>query len=174
MNPHVDTFYSKIPNLSEPELLAYIHNYSQYRAEAVQAAIKECKSRGYHLTKDELFEIENYFISQTKQNDLTLDSVSNKFSIPISRVLFICGFGLVVYAGFLFAHDQTYWGIKYLGLSLIVLGGSFDSLNFLWLCLPFTDKKVVHSTAYARIGNPLLIIGVFLYFVGRIWKLFFT
>jgi len=60
MNPN-DTFQSRIPTLSNKELHNYVTNYSLYKTEAIQIAIKELQSRGFTLSDKELQNIEAYF-----------------------------------------------------------------------------------------------------------------
>jgi hypothetical protein len=67
MHPSDDTFYSRIPTLSDSELFNYTQNYSRYKVEAVQAAIAELRTRGFHVSNDELSEIESYFTLKDKQ-----------------------------------------------------------------------------------------------------------
>jgi hypothetical protein len=62
-----DTFYSRIPTLSNDELLDYISNYSRYKVEAVHSAIAELQSRGFILSDDELATIESFFRLQSNQ-----------------------------------------------------------------------------------------------------------
>ena len=61
MNPQDDSFYSRIPTLSDDELLNYIAHYSHYKIEAVQLAIAELRRRGFILSDDELANIEAFF-----------------------------------------------------------------------------------------------------------------
>src|SRR5215831_8755917 len=67
MHPSDDTFYAKLPTLSDSELFNYIKNYSHYKVEAVQAAIAELRTRGLHVSNDELSEIERYFTHKVNQ-----------------------------------------------------------------------------------------------------------
>jgi hypothetical protein len=61
MNSQNDTFYSRIPTLSNDELLNYITHYSHYKIEAVQLAVMELRGRGVILSEDELSNIEAFF-----------------------------------------------------------------------------------------------------------------
>jgi hypothetical protein len=61
MNPNHDTFYSRIPALSDEDLFKYITHYSCYKLEAVQLAITELQYRGFKLSDDELSDIEAFF-----------------------------------------------------------------------------------------------------------------
>jgi hypothetical protein len=61
MNSQNDTFHSRIPALSNDELLNYITHYSHYKAEAVQLAVTELRERGFIVSEDELSNIEAFF-----------------------------------------------------------------------------------------------------------------
>jgi hypothetical protein len=61
MNPQNDTFYSRIPTLSNDELFNYITHYSRYKIEAVQLAVTELRRRGFILSDNELSNIETFF-----------------------------------------------------------------------------------------------------------------
>jgi len=67
MHPSDDTFYSRIPTLSDAELFNYTHHYARYKVEAVQVAIAELRTRGLHLSNDELSEIDRYFTLKDHQ-----------------------------------------------------------------------------------------------------------
>jgi len=66
MNPKHDTFYSRIPTLSDDELFNYITRYSCYKIEAVQLAITELRRRGFKLSDDDLSNIETFFRLKSK------------------------------------------------------------------------------------------------------------
>ena len=53
MPPLDDAFYARMLTLSDAELFTYIHQYSRYKAEAVQAAIAELHARGLSLSPDD-------------------------------------------------------------------------------------------------------------------------
>jgi hypothetical protein len=61
MPPLDEAFYARMLTLSDAELFTYIHQYSRYKAEAVQAAIAELHARGVSLSPDDLSEIDRYF-----------------------------------------------------------------------------------------------------------------
>ena len=61
MNPQNDSFYSRIPALSNDELFNYITHYSRYKIEAVQLAVTELRRRGIILSDDELSNIDAFF-----------------------------------------------------------------------------------------------------------------
>ena len=60
MPPLDDAFYASMLTLSDAELFTYIHHYSRYKAEAVQAAIAELGARGLSLSLDDLLAIDRY------------------------------------------------------------------------------------------------------------------
>ena len=66
MNSQNDSFYSRMPTLSDDELLNYISHYSRYKLEAVQLAIMELQKRGIILSDDELSNIEAFFSLKSK------------------------------------------------------------------------------------------------------------
>ena len=65
MKQMADTFYTKIPTLSDSELLDYVQNCSKYKFEAVKAAMGELRKRGYNPSADELQKIQENFSHQT-------------------------------------------------------------------------------------------------------------
>ena len=57
-----ETFFTRIPQLTDAELLDYVHNSSKYKVEAVGIAVRELKKRGHIITDDEVRTIsENAF-----------------------------------------------------------------------------------------------------------------
>jgi hypothetical protein len=74
-----ETFYTRIPTLSDSELLDYIHNSSKYKFEAVKAAVMELRKRGYTISNDELLSI---------QESLYQKNVAKNFlGLPSNRIL---------------------------------------------------------------------------------------
>jgi hypothetical protein len=67
MPPLDDAFYARMLTLSDAELFHYIHQYSRYKAEAVQAAIAELHARGLSLSHDNLSAIDRYFTRNDPQ-----------------------------------------------------------------------------------------------------------
>jgi hypothetical protein len=61
MNSENDSFYARIPTLSNDELFNYTINFSRYKKEAVQLAVAELRRRGFILSDDELSNIEAFF-----------------------------------------------------------------------------------------------------------------
>jgi hypothetical protein len=67
MPPLDDAFYARMLTLSDAELFNYIHQYSRYKAEAVQAAIAELHARGLSLSHDDLSAIDRYLTRNDPQ-----------------------------------------------------------------------------------------------------------
>jgi hypothetical protein len=67
MAPSDDPFYARLPTLSNAELFSYIHHYSLYKVEAVQAALAELHERGLYVSQDALADIERYCTRQEQQ-----------------------------------------------------------------------------------------------------------
>jgi hypothetical protein len=49
-----ETFYARIPTLSDSELEEYWRNYSRFELEAVEAALAELRKRGHRISDDEI------------------------------------------------------------------------------------------------------------------------
>src|SRR5437773_9878520 len=96
MHPSDDPFYARIPTLSDAELFNYTQHYSHYKVEAVHAAIAELRTRGLHLSHDELSEIERYFTRQEHQlmRPFNLDPRHLRW---LSYVIFTLGIGLAIF-----------------------------------------------------------------------------
>ncbi len=90
MNPQSDTFQSRIPTLSNDELHNYITDYSRYKVEAVQLAIKELQSRGFFLSEEELQTIESFFSLKLNPPCQRLDFDPRLFRL-IAYGIFIAG-----------------------------------------------------------------------------------
>lgn len=101
MNPSEDTFYSRIPSLSDTELLDYVHNYSSYKEDAVRLAIQELNTRGHSLTDTELNAIEVYFRSKAGPD-------AELFNFDTSSFRLI---SYIVLAGGLFASGLIYFTV---------------------------------------------------------------
>jgi hypothetical protein len=63
-----EPFSTRIPTLSDAELLEYITNYSKYRFEAIEAATVELRKRGHDISTDELNAIQERILNK---NDFT-------------------------------------------------------------------------------------------------------
>ena len=64
MPPSDDLFYARLLTLSNAELFHYIHHYSHYKVEAVQAALAEVHTRGLYVSEAVLSDIERYCTRQ--------------------------------------------------------------------------------------------------------------
>jgi hypothetical protein len=107
MHPSDDIFYAKLPTLSDSELFNYIKNYSHYKVEAVQAAIAELRTRGLHVSNDELSEIERYFTH--KVNQITRPGNFGPSQLRfLSYVIFTIG---IISAVFLYVTASLYLSI---------------------------------------------------------------
>jgi len=67
MPPSDDLFYARLLTLSNAELFHYIHHYSHYKVEAVQAALAEVHTRGLYVSEAVLSDIERYCTRQAQQ-----------------------------------------------------------------------------------------------------------
>ena len=67
MPPSDDPFYARLPTLSNAELFTYIHHYSDYKVDAVHAALAELHERGLYISQDVLADIERYCTRQEQQ-----------------------------------------------------------------------------------------------------------
>ena len=71
MHPSDDPFYSRLPTLSDAELFTYLHHYSRYKVDAVQAALAELHTRGVPVSQDVLSDIERYCTRQEQQREMS-------------------------------------------------------------------------------------------------------
>ena len=67
MYPSDDSFYARLFTLSDAELFNYLQHYSDYKADAVYAAIAELRTRGVYVSHDAVSEIDSYFTRQEQQ-----------------------------------------------------------------------------------------------------------
>jgi hypothetical protein len=86
-----DTFYTRIPTLSEAELMEYITHYSKYRFEAIEAAAKELRKRGHNISIDELNTIQKNILNK---NDYTPNCIKRLATHSKSIVIMILVVGL--------------------------------------------------------------------------------
>jgi hypothetical protein len=68
MKAETDTYRTRIPNLSDSELLDYVYNFSKYRLDAVRIALKELQNRGHTIPDDEINRIEEYFLPSRNES----------------------------------------------------------------------------------------------------------
>jgi len=67
MPPSDDPFYARLPTLSNAELFTYIHHYSDYKVDAVHAALAEVHTRGLYVSEAVLSDIERYCTRHEQQ-----------------------------------------------------------------------------------------------------------
>jgi hypothetical protein len=67
MSSSDDLFSARLPTLSNAELFNYIHHYSDYKVEAVQAALAEVHTRGLYVSEAILSDIDRYCTRHEQQ-----------------------------------------------------------------------------------------------------------
>jgi len=67
MPPSDDLFYARLLTLSDAELFTYIHHYTDYKVDAVQAALAEVHTRGLYVSEAVLADIERYLMRHEQQ-----------------------------------------------------------------------------------------------------------
>ena len=67
MHPSDDAFYARLFTLSDAELSNYLQHYSDYKADAVYAAMAELRTRGVYVSDDTVSAIDRYFTRQEQQ-----------------------------------------------------------------------------------------------------------
>jgi hypothetical protein len=67
MPPSDDLFYARLLTLSNAELFTYIHHYTDYKVDAVQAALAEVHTRGLYVSEAVLADIERYLMRHEQQ-----------------------------------------------------------------------------------------------------------
>jgi hypothetical protein len=53
-----ESFQTRIPTLSDSQLIDYINNNSKYKFEAIEVAVTELRRRGHNISSDELLSIQ--------------------------------------------------------------------------------------------------------------------
>jgi hypothetical protein len=101
-----ETFYTRIPTLSNSELLDYIHNSSKYKFEAIEVAVIELRKRGYNISDDELLSIqESLYQKNAAKNFLDfppnriLDKIGIRYYNFLSFIVLAIGLGssIIIY-----------------------------------------------------------------------------
>ena len=169
MNPQNDTFYSRIPTLSNDELFNYITNYSRYKTEAVQLAVTELRSRGFILSDDELSNIEAFFSPKSNTIRRPLHFNPGLFRL-ISYVIFSVGIviSVVIYVtagpsmehpfGFNPLHTKLYLR----ELELFGGKGNIMAAEFMeWFVGLWQGKNLSYTIACITV-----IISIILWFIG--------
>lgn len=83
-----------------------------------------------------------------------------------AAILVIGAVALASRGVFVALRGDTFAGIKLIGFATMLLGGSFDPINCIWMCLPFTFRPVTVPTSYARLGLPLIFTGLIVTVIG--------
>ena len=99
MAPLDDPFYARLPTLSNAELFTYIHHYSDYKVDAVHAALAELRTRGLPVSQDALSDIERYCTRQEQQRMRPFDG-DPRYLRWLSYAIVLIGIGS---AAFLYA-----------------------------------------------------------------------
>jgi hypothetical protein len=146
MHSSDDTFYARIPTLSDAELYNYIHHYSHYKIEAVHAAIAELRARGLHVSHDALVEIEQYGTQHDPQRR-RLCTCDPRWLRWLAYVIFTLGIFSAVYL-YVTASPPPHHPLGY------------D---------PFASKKYVHELELY--GGKITILAVeFRQWFERLWQ----
>jgi len=95
---------------------------------------------------------------------------SKMAEVILGLALLAGSFALAAHAVSLYTQGKQYNVLEDAGFSIIVLGGSFDPVNFIWLCLPFTRNQVAVPARFATVGWIIGGIGVMFFVVGLIGK----
>src|SRR5262245_43142324 len=67
MYPSDDPLYARFATLADTELFHYLEHYSEYKAEAVQAAIAELERRDVYVARATLSAIDRYFTHHVRE-----------------------------------------------------------------------------------------------------------
>ena len=97
-----------------------------------------------------------------------LKTPSRDATILATCVVSIISVACAGWAVSLFVNGHSFTGLKVLGVSIIFLGGCFDPINWLWLCIPFTFSTVVQPPLYSRFSFPIWCAGFVLILLGWI------
>lgn len=95
---------------------------------------------------------------------------SKAMEIILGLALFVASLALARYAFSLYAQGKQYGALEVIGFSIIVLGGCFDPVNFIWICLPFTRKQVAVPARFEAVGWLIGGIGFMFFVVGAIGR----
>jgi hypothetical protein len=92
--------------------------------------------------------------------------LSEIVAIPLGVVLVVMSLASAWHGISLLESGQIHKGIKSFGFSMMILGASFDPINFIWLCFPFTARLAVRSPRYEHLSLPFCLLGISLYILG--------
>jgi hypothetical protein len=96
---------------------------------------------------------------------------------PIVEIVFALGLfvvcvALATHAVRLFIRNGLSFNVVEIsGGAMMFLGGCFDPVNFVWLCLPFTTDKVASPGRYSRLGVVIVAVGISVLLIGLIGRL---
>jgi hypothetical protein len=86
----------RLLTLSDAEVLNYIHHYSDYKVDAVQAAIAELRTRGVYVSTDTLAEIDRYCTRQERACLLPFHLEPRHLRL-LSYSILILGIGMAIF-----------------------------------------------------------------------------
>jgi len=95
MHPADDLFSVRLLTLSDTEVLKYIHHYSDYKVEAVHAAIAELHTRGVYVSNAALAEIDSYFARKARERLLPFHLAPRHLRL-LSYGIFTLGIGMAI------------------------------------------------------------------------------
>jgi hypothetical protein len=100
----------------------------------------------------------------------TLKAFSVEVTIMARIVVLAAGLALALQAVALTHEGQMYRGLEMAGISIVVLVGSFDPINTLWLFLPFTWRPVaVPATNRFKVLRGIMgLVGLMLFISGLV------
>ena len=90
--------------------------------------------------------------------------------IILGVLLFAASLATGWHANKLYVQGKHYSAIEAAGLSLMIMGGSFDPINYIWLCLPFTRNQVSIPSRFALVGWLIGGVGFIPFLIGLIGR----
>lgn len=89
----------------------------------------------------------------------------------------IAGLAMLAVSGVLADHAFQLWSrgksfqaVELFGISICCLGGCFDPVNWMWICLPFTRNHITEPGRFAKAGWIIIGLGWLVFVVGMIGK----
>src|SRR2546422_4273087 len=99
MPPSDDLFYARLLTLSNAELFNYLHHYSDYKVDAVQAALEEVHTRGLYVSEAILSDIERYCTRHEQQRTRPCNLAPHHLRWLAYAMVIIClGIAVLLYA----------------------------------------------------------------------------
>lgn len=74
------------------------------------------------------------------------------------------------YAFKLHSSGKSFQAVELFGVAICCLGGCFDPVNWIWMCLPFTKNRISESGRLAGLGWVIIGLGWMVLVVGMIGK----